>query len=150
MKRYFMTVREAVELILEATVLGTREVRPSGRIYVLDMGEPVRIVDLARQIILLAGLRPEEDIRIEFTGLRPGEKLFEEILHDSEPPEPTEYAGILLAAPRTAELASLTRVIDQLVAAAKRGEDDAIIALIRRHVPEYQPEAGGPIRAVAS
>jgi O-antigen biosynthesis protein WbqV len=149
MKRFFMTVREAVELVLEATVLGTRDMRAPGKIYVLDMGEPVRILDLARQMILLAGLRPEVDIRIEFTGPRPGEKLFEEVLHDSEPPAPTDYGGILLAAPRTADLAALTGVIDRLVAAASDGDVDEIAALIRRHVPEYQPEAGGPIRAVA-
>ncbi len=150
MTRYFMTVREAVELVLEASVLGTRGPRAPGRIYVLDMGEPVRIVDLARQMILLAGLRPDKDIRIDFTGVRPGEKLFEEVLHDSEPPAPTDYPGILLAAPRTAELAPLDAVIDELVAAALAGDDDGIIALIRGHVPEYQPEAGGPIRVVAS
>ncbi len=149
MKRFFMTVREAVELVLEATVLGTRDMREPGRIYVLDMGEPVRILDLARQMILLSGLRPEVDIKIEFTGPRPGEKLYEEVLHDSEPPVPTEYAGIMLAAPRTAELAPLIGMIDRLVGAAQDGRTDDIAAQIRRHVPEYQPEAGGPIRAVA-
>jgi len=150
MTRFFMTVREAVELVLEASVLGTREARAPGRIYVLDMGEPVRIVDLARQMILLAGLRPDKDIRIAFTGVRPGEKLYEEVLHDSEPPLPTDYPGILLAAPRTAELAPLGAVIDGLVAAARAGDEAAIIAQIRAHVPEYQPESGGPIRVVAS
>lgn len=150
MKRYFMTVREAVELVLEATVLGTRDNRGAGRVYVLDMGEPVRIVDLARQMILLSGLRPDEDIKIEFTGLRPGEKLFEEILHDSEPPGETDYAGIMLAAPRTSSTAELDMLINDLVAAAKSGDKDEIIRLIREQVPEYQPESGGPIRIVAS
>lgn len=150
MKRYFMTVREAVELVLEATVLGTRDAREPGKIYVLDMGEPVRILDLARQMILLSGRRPDIDIKIEITGPRPGEKLFEEILHDSEPPEPTDCPGIKLAAPRTAELLPLIDVIDQLQAAAEQGADKDILVLIRRHVPEFRPEAGGPIRAVAS
>ena len=150
MKRYFMTVREAVELVLEATVLGTRNARAPGKIYVLDMGEPVRILELARQMILLSGRRPDIDIKIEITGPRPGEKLFEEILHDSEPPEATDIAGIKLAAPRTAELQPLIGVLDQLINAAGQGADDEIISLIRRHVPEFQPEAGGPIRAVAS
>jgi O-antigen biosynthesis protein WbqV len=150
MKRYFMTVREAVELVLEATVLGTRDARQPGKIYVLDMGEPVRILDLARQMILLSGRRPDIDIKIEITGPRPGEKLFEEILHDSEPPEPTEFAGIKLAAPRTTELLPLIDVIEQMSDAARRGADDQIISLIHRHVPEFQPDAGGPIRAVAS
>lgn len=150
MQRYFMTVREAVELVLEASVLGTRNAREPGKIYVLDMGDPIKIMDLARQMILLAGKKPEIDIRIEITGLRPGEKLFEEILHDSEPPETTEYAGILLAAPRTAELAPLTGAIESLVAAARDGDEAAITDQLRQHVPEYRPEAGGPIRAVAS
>ena len=149
MQRYFMTVREAVELVLEATVLGLRSSAAAGRVYVLDMGEPVKIADLARQMILLAGLRPEEDIKIAYTGLRPGEKLFEEILHDSEPPESTDHAGILLAAPRTAGLEEVNALIDELTAAARAGNDDAIIAAIRRYVPEYNPEAGGPIRIVA-
>jgi FlaA1/EpsC-like NDP-sugar epimerase len=150
MQRYFMTVREAVELVLEASVLGTRDAREPGKIYVLDMGDPIKIMDLARQMILLAGKKPEIDIRIEITGLRPGEKLYEEILHDSEPPETTDYAGILLAAPRTAELDPLSEIIESLVAAARDGDETAIIDLLRKHVPEYRPEAGGPIRAVAS
>ena len=150
MKRYFMTVREAVELVLEATVLGTHDAREPGKIYVLDMGEPVRILDLARQMILLSGRRPDIDIKVEITGPRPGEKLFEEILHDSEPPVPTEIAGIKLAAPRTSDLLPLSDVIDQIFGAARRGADDDVMSLIRHQVPEFQPEAGGPIRAVAS
>jgi O-antigen biosynthesis protein WbqV len=150
MKRYFMTVREAVELVLEATVLGTRDETSQGKIYVLDMGEPIRIVDLARPMILLAGLRPDEDIRIAFTGPRPGEKLFEEVLHDSEPPERTEYDGILLAAPRIAEHQPLLRAIDALAAAARAGSDAEILALIRHHIPEYQPAVSGQSRAVLS
>jgi O-antigen biosynthesis protein WbqV len=114
------------------------------------MGEPVRILDLARQMILLSGRRPDIDIKVEITGPRPGEKLFEEILHDSEPPVPTEIAGIKLAAPRTSDLLPLTDVIDQIFGAARRGADDDVMSLIRHQVPEFQPEAGGPIRAVAS
>ncbi len=142
MKRYFMTVREAVELVLEASVLGIRDSGHHGMIYVLDMGEPVRILDLANQMILLAGLRPGIDIGIEFTGPRPGEKLYEEVLHDSEPPEATEYGGILLAAPRTADLKELVAAIGALSTAARVGDDDEIRTLIRRNVPEYQPEQG--------
>jgi len=150
MNRYFMTVREAVELVLEATVLGEKRDSAAGRVYVLDMGEPVKIVDLARQMILLAGLQPDEDIKIEFTGPRPGEKLFEEILHDSEPPEATDYPGIMLAAPRTIDVETLLKQIYELTAAASAGDVDDIIALMRTYVPEFQPEAGGPIRAIAS
>jgi O-antigen biosynthesis protein WbqV len=97
--RYFMTVREAVELVLQATVLGSTG-EAAGKLFVLDMGEPVRIVDLARQMIRLAGKRPNIDVAIKIIGLRPGEKLFEEIFHGAEPLLPTACKGILLAAPR--------------------------------------------------
>jgi hypothetical protein len=87
MQRYFMTVREAVGLVLEASVVGlAAQLGEDGGIFVLDMGKPVKIVDLARQMIRLAGLRPEQDVEIRFTGLRPGEKLFEELFHGKEPP----------------------------------------------------------------
>ena len=79
MTRYFMTVREAVELVLQASAFGTTAFKGDGKIFVLDMGEPVLILDLANQMIRLAGLKPDDDIKIEFTGLRPGEKLFEEM-----------------------------------------------------------------------
>ncbi|MBV9153043.1 MAG: polysaccharide biosynthesis protein, partial [Alphaproteobacteria bacterium] len=103
--RFFMTVREAVELVLQASALspesGAAESR--GKIFVLDMGEPVKIVDLAQQMIRLAGLRPNRDVAIEFIGLRPGEKLHEELFHAAEPLIPTANAAIRLAAPRTAD-----------------------------------------------
>ncbi|MEE2955249.1 MAG: nucleoside-diphosphate sugar epimerase/dehydratase [Pseudomonadota bacterium] len=150
MKRYFMTVREAVELVLEAAVLGTNEKAETGRVYVLEMGEPIRILDLAHQIILLAGLRPDKDIKIAFTGLREGEKLSEEILHDSEKPEKTKYAGILLASPRTAPLEQLTKQIDGMVDAAHKGEKTEIISLIQKHVPEYKNSKNIPMETIAS
>jgi len=150
MKRFFMTVREAVELVLEASVLGSREHGGDGKIYVLDMGEPVRIIDLARQMILLAGLEPDRDIKIEVTGPRPGEKLFEEVLHDSEPPEETEYGGILLAAPRVADHALLVRGLDELESLARAGNAEETTALIRRLVPEYAPPGMDETRAAAS
>ena len=150
MKRYFMTVREAVELVLEASVLGLRGNDHNGKIYVLDMGEPVRIVDLARQIILLAGLRPDEDIAIEITGPRPGEKLHEELLHDSEPPVPTDYPGILLAAPRTADHALLARAIDELAVAAHAGSAGDVVGQVERLVPEYNPTGGDRSRSAVA
>jgi FlaA1/EpsC-like NDP-sugar epimerase len=106
MQRYFMTVREAVGLVLQASVIGVAARPPGedGGIFVLDMGEPVKIVDLARQMIRLAGLRPDTDVEIRFTGLRPGEKLFEELFHGGEePPVPTGHPGLLMASPRTAD-----------------------------------------------
>jgi len=135
--RYFMTVREAVELVLEATVLGLETEGQGERIYVLDMGEPVRIADLARQMIRLAGLRPGTDVKITFTGLRPGEKLTEELFHTAETLAPTRYSGIQLAAPRKVDAIALARGLADLEAAA-RGRDSAVtLDLIAQLVPEY-------------
>jgi O-antigen biosynthesis protein WbqV len=140
MKRYFMTVREAVELVLQASAHGSAAREEEGRIYVLDMGEPVRIIDLARQMIRLAGLRPDVDVRVEIVGLRPGEKLFEEIFHGAEPPVPTACKGVLLASPRAGDKAEIARGIDELAAATGAADGAARVpALIRRLVPEYAP-----------
>lgn len=141
MTRYFMTVREAVELVLQASSFGTEHSEYRGRIFVLDMGEPVRIVDLARQMIRLAGLRPDVDIKIAFTGLRPGEKLFEEIFHGSEPPIPTELKGVLVATPRSVDFAHMAAAIDELAQSCRAHEVEAVLATIRRLVPEYTPSA---------
>jgi FlaA1/EpsC-like NDP-sugar epimerase len=138
--RYFMTVREAVELVLQATVLGSTG-EAAGKLFVLDMGEPVRIIDLARQMIRLAGKRPNIDIPIKITGLRPGEKLFEEIFHGAEPLLPTACKGILLAAPRTGDAGALGAAIDELAATCARGDLPALQSQLRRLVPEYQASA---------
>jgi O-antigen biosynthesis protein WbqV len=140
MKRYFMTIREAVELILQASALNDNHNEQIGKIFVLDMGEPVLIIDLARQIIRLAGLTPDQDINIEITGLRPGEKLFEEIFHGGEPLIKTECHGILLAAPRGADPETITPAIKNLAQAANEANIKKVIMLIRKLVPEYQPE----------
>lgn len=137
MTRYFMTVREAVELVLQASVKGLADNTEQGKIFVLDMGEPVKIMDLARQIILLAGLQPDIDIKIKITGPRPGEKLFEEILHASEELVPTPHPGILLAAPRATDLALLGLAIDELTAAAHEGRVLETRAIVQRLVPEF-------------
>jgi FlaA1/EpsC-like NDP-sugar epimerase len=138
MMRYFMTVREAVELVLQASVLGSAG-EAAGKIFVLDMGEPVRIFDLARQMIRLAGKRPDTDIEIKITGLRPGEKLFEEIFHGAEPLLPTACKGLLLAAPRAGDAAALGSAIDQLGTACGRSDMAALQALLHRLAPEFQP-----------
>jgi len=141
MRRYFMTIREAVELIIQAGAMAAGPDAPkdhAGKIYVLEMGRPVRIVDLARQMIRLAGLRPEVDVPIVFTGLRPGEKLFEEIFHGEETPVPTPAEGVLLAAPRQVDLAEVRGILDDLEAACLTGRLDAALALMRRLVPEYR------------
>ncbi|MBV9656352.1 MAG: polysaccharide biosynthesis protein [Acetobacteraceae bacterium] len=147
MQRYFMTVREAVGLVLQASVLGTGDTAlPSGEeggIFVLDMGRPVKIVDLARQMIRLAGLRPDTDVEIRFTGLRPGEKLFEELFHGREPPVPTGFPGLLMANPRTADPAAVGRAIDAVARACRDGAEAQALALIGRLVPEFAHNAEG-------
>ena len=140
MKRYFMTIREAVELILQASALNDNNNEQIGKIFVLDMGEPILIIDLALQIIRLAGLRPYEDIDIEITGLRPGEKLFEELFHGGEPLIETKCHGILLAAPRGAETETITPAIENLAQAANESDIKKVLMLIRKLVPEYQSE----------
>ncbi len=149
MKRYFMTVREAVELVLQASAMGSAGDGGDGRIFVLDMGEPVRIIDLAKQMIRLAGLRPEEDIAIEIIGPRPGEKLSEEIFHGGESLMPTHCKGLLLAAPRAAEAGDLGRATADLMDACARADTAAAVALMRRLVPEYRG-AGDPAPRAAS
>ena len=136
-KRYFMTVREAVGLVLKASVLGIEDESLGGRTFVLDMGEPVRILDLAKQMIRLAGFRPDVDIEIRIAGLRPGEKLSEELFHESETIKPTRYKGVLLASPRTMYLEALSKGLDELGEASGVGDSEKTLALLRKLVPEY-------------
>ena len=140
--RFFMTVREAVELVLEASSTmpeaAGRDTR--GKIFVLDMGEPVKIVDLARQMIRLAGKRPDRDISIIYMGLRPGEKLHEALFHAAEAPIPTANPALRLAAPRTADYAVLARSIEELEEQARAGNRVRVIDLLHRFVPEYRAE----------
>jgi FlaA1/EpsC-like NDP-sugar epimerase len=142
--RFFMTVREAVELVLEASATAAAgasaegDAESRGKIFVLDMGDPVRIVELARQMIRLAGLNPERDIDIEFVGLRPGEKLHEELFHAAEAAMPTANPALRLAAPRTADYAILARSIDELEEEARLGHEGRVLDLLQLLVPEYQ------------
>ena len=135
--RYFMTTREAVELVLQAAALPTEASEP-GSIFVLDMGDPVLIADLARQMVRLAGLRPGIDIKIEFTGLRPGEKLYENLFHEGEPPAPTPADGVLLAHPRAVDLKILKPDIERLIGAANGHDDDSLFRLVHLLVPEFE------------
>ena len=143
MQRYFMTVREAACLILEASKVGIgEEAIPDGGIFVLDMGEPVKIVDLARQMIRLAGLHPDKDIEIHFTGLRPGEKLFEELFHGHERPAPMTHKGLLMACPRLADMQAVSAAFEALRQAAMNADEAAAVEIIHRLVPEFSPSCG--------
>ena len=153
MTRYFMTVREAVELVLQASALGSDSPAvEAGRIYVLDMGEPVRIVDLARQMIRLSGLSPDKDVEIVYTGLRPGEKMHEELFHHKEALIPTAHPGLRQAAPRTADAELLGRSLDDLARLLAEGNQSELLALLHRLVPEYDGTAPGrrPVAVAAS
>lgn len=140
MMRYFMTVHEAVELVLQAMTFSVSFSIRAGHVFVLDMGEPVKIVDMARQMITLAGLTPDVDIDIEFTGLRPGEKLFEELFHASEHLLPTQNASILLGAPRTVDHGFLTRALQELEKVAYEQDNESVLGLLHALVPEYKSE----------
>ncbi len=134
MRRYFMTIPEAVQLVLQAGAIG------SGReVFVLDMGEPVKIADIAADLIRLSGLEVGADIEIAFTGIRPGEKLYEEMFFDDEHAVPTDHAKVLRARlPRMTD--GVQAGIDALISAAELGVDDATLrGLMRCLVPDFQP-----------
>ncbi len=137
--RYFMTIPEAVGLVLKTAVLGK-----GGEIFVLDMGKPVKIVDLARQLIELSGLRPDVDIEIKFVGLRPGEKLFEELQHHSELLRPTNHPRImLLASQQGADAQWADRCRHEVEELASVLEPDQLKLAMQRLVPEYKPHFEG-------
>ncbi len=142
-ERYFMTVREAVELVLQAAALG-RQRNDEGAIYVLDMGQPVKIIDLARQMIRLAGKVPDVDVRIAIVGLRPGEKLFEELFHGEEPPVATDQEGVLIARPRTSDHAVIATKLTALGEACRRRDHAAAMALLHDIVPELKRSQSAP------
>ena len=151
MTRYFMTTREAVELVLQATASSVADgTDDPGAIFVLDMGEPVRIVDLANQMIRLANKEPGKDIEIEFIGLRPGEKLREQLFHQGEPLTRTDMQGIRLATPRTADLQLLSRQFDDLEQTARSGDADETIAVLARMVPEFDTALPTPASRAAT
>jgi len=131
-KRYFMTIPESVSLILQAGSMGK-----GGEIFVLEMGEPVLIKDLAEQMIRLSGLEPDRDIKIEYIGLRPGEKLFEEIFHESEDLRGTTHPKLQLARARQCDWGWLTAVLDDLRSAATSRDVPELIRHLRQIVPEY-------------
>jgi FlaA1/EpsC-like NDP-sugar epimerase len=132
MKRYFMTIPEASQLVLQAATMGN-----GGEIFVLDMGEPVKIVDLAKELITLSGFSPEEDIEIRFTGMRPGEKLFEELSIKGEDMQPTKHPKIAIWKNIPMNRGKLLAGIKELVNAAKTQNRSEITKKIKELVPEY-------------
>ncbi|MEL6370977.1 MAG: polysaccharide biosynthesis protein [Pseudomonadota bacterium] len=144
-QRFFMTTREAVRLVLQAASLESGEksiVTHDGRIFVLDMGEPVRILDLAKRMIEAKGLTPGQDIEIRFSGLRPGEKLFEEIFLDTDRLIKTGADGVLLASPAMIDLPLLNPRLADVVESAVEGVQDALDEAVHHLVPEFTPSLG--------
>lgn len=134
-ERYFMTIPEACQLIMQASVIGK-----GGEIFVLDMGEAVKISFLAEQMIRLSGKEPGEDIEISYTGLRPGEKLYEELFHDSEQLESTEHEKILLARHRIVDWGRLEELITRTMAACDEYDEAELLRSINEFVPENRIE----------
>ena len=132
--RFFMTVEEAVGLVLQSATQGT-----GGEIFVLDMGEPMKILDVARQMIALSGYHEGEDIEIQFTGLKPGEKLYEEVQHISEALQPTDHLRIMRFVADGKRPHSVESMVAALVAASSGSDVAEIKKVIQRFVPEYSP-----------
>ena len=133
--RYFMTIPEACSLVLEAGCMGS-----GGEIYIFDMGEPVKIYDLARRMISLAGLKPDIDIKIEEIGLRPGEKLYEELLNDKEKTTATVNRKIMVAKVRTYDYNDVCKNIDNIIQLAAAGNVHDMIYAMKEFVPEYKSQ----------
>ncbi|MBT6726197.1 MAG: polysaccharide biosynthesis protein [Deltaproteobacteria bacterium] len=132
--RYFMSIREAVRLVIQAGAIAK-----GGEVFLLDMGQPIRIIDLARQMIELSGLIPDRDVPIQFTGLRPGEKLYEELLIEPEHALPTVHPRIFRSQEPCTESAVLEIELDLLKKAIAEQDLEGALAVTRRLVPEYGP-----------
>jgi FlaA1/EpsC-like NDP-sugar epimerase len=133
-RRYFMTIPEAVQLVLQASTMGQ-----GGEIFVLDMGEPVKIVDLARDLIRLSGLEPERDIPIVFTGLRPGEKMFEELKFDAEGLRPTTHEKIRVLDGGVTDPVQINAWLDELANIVAAKNVHGLVTKLKEIVPEYTP-----------
>lgn len=140
-QRYFMTTQEAVRLVLASASLEKESgiLSHDGRIFVLDMGQAIKIVTLAERMIEAAGLKPYEDIDIKFTKLRPGEKLFEEIFHSLEKLLQTGTDGVLLASPTMIDLPLLEPRFSDVVRFARAGQREALLEAVHHLVPEFKP-----------
>jgi len=131
--RYFMTIPEAVSLVLEAGIMGQ-----GGEIFIFDMGKSVKILDLAQKMVLLSGLTLGKDIKIEFTGLRPGEKLFEELLADKENTLPTYHDRIMIARVENRDAAAMENEIEEFIPLLNGNNDLEIVGKMKTIVPEFQ------------
>jgi FlaA1/EpsC-like NDP-sugar epimerase len=138
MKRYFMTIPEATQLVLQAGAMGE-----GGEIFILDMGEPVKILDLAKEIITLWGLKPYEDIDIVFTGLRPGEKLFEELDTAEERVEKTKHQKILIGKIASCPTQRIEHALAKIALLARNGRDGELCRLLNELLPEADLEIVG-------
>jgi FlaA1/EpsC-like NDP-sugar epimerase len=136
--RYFMTIPEAVGLVLRCATLGQ-----GGEIFVLDMGVPVKIADLARQMIELSGFTPGEDIEIRFTGLRPGEKLYEEVRHRTERFQPSEEPQILRLTTVPEPLPRIEQILGRFREAVYTAENIELKSMLKGAIPDYQPSGNG-------
>lgn len=133
--RFFMTIPEACRLVMEAANMSS-----GNEIFVFDMGEPVRIADMARRMIQLAGYNPDEDIKIEYIGLRPGEKLYEEVLANEENTTPTSHGRIRVANVRPMEYSKVCNIVTEMEELARKVDITSLVQLMKRTVPEYAPE----------
>ncbi|WP_394350397.1 polysaccharide biosynthesis protein [Flavobacterium hydrocarbonoxydans] len=131
--RYFMTIPEACQLVLEAGAMGN-----GGEIYIFDMGKPVKIIDLAKKMIKLAGFIPDKEIKIKIVGLRPGEKLYEELLNDTSKTLPTYHNKIMIAQEIQDEYENLHTDIDELIGIANFFDNDDIVTKMKKIVPEFK------------
>jgi FlaA1/EpsC-like NDP-sugar epimerase len=131
--RYFMTIPEACQLVLEAGAMGN-----GGEIYIFDMGKPVKIIDLAKKMIKLAGFIPDKDIKIQIVGLRPGEKLYEELLNDTSKTLPTYHEKIMISEEILDEFENLNSDINELIAVSNQLDNDAIVSKMKKIVPEFK------------
>ncbi len=132
--RYFMTTQEAIQLILQACAMGS-----GGEVFVLNMGTPIKVVDIAKSLIVLSGLEPDKDIAIRFTGLRPGEKLFEELFRDEDVRKDTGHSEIFMALPEEADATFLTVDLPHFRQLCDSDDEPALISKIRSIIPTYVP-----------
>jgi O-antigen biosynthesis protein WbqV len=140
MVRYFMTIREACDLVITAASHGLGPTRTAASVYVLNMGQPIKIVDLAERMIRLSGLEPGRDVDIVFTGIRPGERLNEILFSREEPSVDIGIAGVAAAAPVCPSIEAVRDWVAKLKSGIERSERGAIVSLLREAVPDFRNE----------